>query len=136
MFKQNLSGLTEKLQAEQQAILLKLSLLRAELMQQQEADDAIDSASDVIEHEMMLGRIQDLEDRLKLIEFALQQASQGKYGICKCCGQPIDPARLKAIPEATLCIQCKTRGEYDSRRRNPLPDIEWAQDWLDHRFRI
>jgi DnaK suppressor protein len=31
------------------------------------------------------------------------------YGFCDNCGQPIDPARLEAIPEANLCIKCKAQ---------------------------
>lgn len=34
-------------------------------------------------------------------------AERGLYGTCENCGQPIDPDRLAAFPEATLCITCK-----------------------------
>ncbi|HET6223066.1 MAG TPA: TraR/DksA C4-type zinc finger protein, partial [Dongiaceae bacterium] len=39
---------------------------------------------------------------------ALEQADAGTYGICERCGQPIDPERLKIMPEATMCVSCKT----------------------------
>ena len=44
---------------------------------------------------------------LNAIEQALEEARQGLYGICERCGQAIDPARLEALPDATLCIECK-----------------------------
>ena len=121
MVNKNMAGAAEKLQVEKQAILLKLNTMRRELERPQEVDDPEDSAVDLVEHEIVLGRIESLEDRLKLIESALQQVNQGTYGICAHCGQPIDPARLKVMPEATLCIQCQTRGEYPASGRNRPP---------------
>jgi RNA polymerase-binding protein DksA len=40
------------------------------------------------------------------IEAALQRISEGTYGICAKCGEPIDPRRLKALPTAATCISC------------------------------
>lgn len=40
------------------------------------------------------------------VKKALAKMKIGKYGICEKCGQPIDPARLKAFPAATLCAHC------------------------------
>ncbi|NIV31407.1 MAG: TraR/DksA family transcriptional regulator, partial [Anaerolineae bacterium] len=31
------------------------------------------------------------------------------YGICEQCDAEIDPARLKALPYATLCLRCQQR---------------------------
>lgn len=41
------------------------------------------------------------------IEAALKRISEGTYGTCAKCGQPIDPRRLKALPTAATCISCK-----------------------------
>lgn len=38
---------------------------------------------------------------------ALQAREQGAYGTCQRCGRKIDPERLAARPEATLCIDCQ-----------------------------
>ncbi|MBA7707673.1 RNA polymerase-binding transcription factor DksA [subsurface metagenome] len=35
------------------------------------------------------------------------KCDEGTYGLCDACGQPIDPARLEALPEASLCLSCK-----------------------------
>lgn len=40
------------------------------------------------------------------IRAALQRIEDGSYGTCANCGAPIAPARLKALPTATLCINC------------------------------
>ena len=40
------------------------------------------------------------------IETALKRISEGTYGTCAKCGEPIDPRRLKALPTAARCISC------------------------------
>jgi DnaK suppressor protein len=48
-----------------------------------------------------------LRSQLAEIEHALYKKEQGTYGLCDICGQPIDPARLEALPWANLCLNCK-----------------------------
>jgi DnaK suppressor protein len=55
--------------------------------------------------------VQGLERKLASIDYALRQAQDGAYGICERCGEPIDPARLEAVPETTLCLKCKVIAE-------------------------
>jgi DnaK suppressor protein len=45
------------------------------------------------------------------IDYALQRIESGKYGICEDCGKRIPAARLKAMPFAYLCVECKQRDE-------------------------
>ncbi len=40
------------------------------------------------------------------IRAALQRIADGSYGLCANCGAKIAPARLEALPTATLCINC------------------------------
>ncbi|MCE5198424.1 MAG: TraR/DksA C4-type zinc finger protein [Armatimonadota bacterium] len=44
---------------------------------------------------------------LEQIEEALRKIEQGTYGKCDRCGKDIRPERLRAIPYATLCIDCQ-----------------------------
>jgi DnaK suppressor protein len=44
------------------------------------------------------------------IDRALAKIDNGTYGTCEGCGQPIPRARLKALPYAALCVQCKSGG--------------------------
>ena len=57
------------------------------------------------------------ESRLSQVEEALERQRAGTYGICENCGRPIDPERLRARPEATLCIDCQREQEGDPARR-------------------
>lgn len=110
MDNEKLVVLTEQLKTQREKTLGKLANLRQELCIQAD-DDAEERVSDLIEHELVLGRIGDLEVQLQAIEYALQRVGQGTYGTCENCGQSIDPARLEIMPETTLCIHCKTTGE-------------------------
>lgn len=44
------------------------------------------------------------------IDHAMVKITNGTYGPCENCGQPILKARLKALPQARLCIACKSGG--------------------------
>ena len=56
----------------------------------------------------MLGRVSLRGNR---IDEALARLEAGTYGFCERCGEPIDFARLKALPSASLCIRCQVRAE-------------------------
>ena len=45
------------------------------------------------------------------IDYMLHRIDSGKYGICEDCGKRIPPARLRAMPFAYLCVECKQRDE-------------------------
>lgn len=46
-------------------------------------------------------------DVLAQCEKAVEHIAQLRYGECDMCEHPIGKARLKALPQATLCIQCQ-----------------------------
>jgi RNA polymerase-binding transcription factor DksA len=46
------------------------------------------------------GQLDDINQALKRIE-------KGIYGVCKDCGENIQPARLEIIPTAVLCVGCQ-----------------------------
>lgn len=52
-----------------------------------------------------------LEEQHNLVDEALQRLDEGTYGQCTNCGQEIAPGRLKAMPQASLCIECQERME-------------------------
>lgn len=68
-----------------------------------------DDASDAFEQAKELALQQNAQRLLVQVEAALQRFDQGNYGLCENCGAQIDPARLKALPYATLCIRCQQR---------------------------
>jgi len=48
----------------------------------------------------------DLESRELRVRRALAKLAEGSYGVCDACAGPIEPARLRAMPESVLCITC------------------------------
>lgn len=59
-----------------------------------------DSATDTFEREKDLSILDGLEAELAEIEAAIERIDAGTYGIDEVTGEPIDPARLDARPEA------------------------------------
>jgi DnaK suppressor protein len=45
------------------------------------------------------------------LEGALRRIEAGTFGVCRSCGCLIDKKRLKIVPHATLCVECKTNKE-------------------------
>lgn len=76
-----------------------------------------DGDPDIIEREKSLALMRSFELRLEEIENALKQIEVGTYGICERCGNPINPERLKIMPEAKYCISCQMAVEKRTRRR-------------------
>ena len=65
-----------------------------------------EEADEVQEYDNMLPVEHSLELKLKDVNLALEKMAQEKYGACENCGKQIEEYRLKAIPEARLCIIC------------------------------
>jgi DnaK suppressor protein len=57
---------------------------------------------------------------IREIETALERVAAGTYGLCRRCGEEIGLARLRALPTATLCIDCAKAIE--KRRSGTLED--------------
>ncbi len=68
-----------------------------------------EEATESFELEKRLVLEKRLKDLLAEVEHALHKFEEGTYGLCDICGQPIDPARLEALPQATLCLNCKAQ---------------------------
>ena len=58
-----------------------------------------------------------LVEEERRIADAQRALAEGTYGICRECRRPIDPARLQAMPEAVLCIDCQRHLEGSYRQR-------------------
>jgi DnaK suppressor protein len=70
-----------------------------------------DSSSESYSQEFLLGIIQNEDVELRQIAEALERIQAGTFGICEGCLKPIVKARLKAIPYARLCVECKREEE-------------------------
>jgi DnaK suppressor protein len=52
----------------------------------------------------------NIKIRLEDTRRALEAIKNGSYGLCRRCSKPIAPARLKAMPETPVCVNCAARG--------------------------
>jgi DnaK suppressor protein len=73
--------------------------------------DQADMGATSFERDHELTVLNSERDKLAQIERALIAISEGTYGICESCGEPIGKMRLMAFPRATLCMTCKQREE-------------------------
>jgi len=55
--------------------------------------------------------LKQLQHRLQRVKHALAKFETGSYGYCENCGNPIDFARLKALPDARFCLHCQRQRE-------------------------
>jgi DnaK suppressor protein len=105
----------KKLEKERGQTQTELERLREYLRTEPEpTGDEVDL--EVYEREKNLALVRRLEQKLVEINTALHNAKKGVYGICERCGNPIDPERLKALPQTTLCVKCKNEIEKELRR--------------------
>ncbi len=74
-------------------------------------DHPADLASETFEREKDLAIGESVEHLLHKVISALDKIDRGTYGLCDACGRPIKKARLKALPFATLCLECQGRLE-------------------------
>ena len=72
-------------------------------------DDFAEQAVDRADDEPLDALERTLRQEAGDIERALGRLASGDYGRCAACGEPIDPARLAALPTASLCIGCASR---------------------------
>jgi DnaK suppressor protein len=66
------------------------------------AEQAVERENDDVLARLEVATAQDLAE----VRHALERLDGGDYGRCETCGQPIDPARLKARPAAANCARC------------------------------
>src|SRR5438045_7974135 len=70
-------------------------------------DHLADDATELFEREKGIGMEQSLRDHLRQVDHALNRIETGTYDQCERCGRPIPEERHEALPEATLCRECK-----------------------------
>ena len=70
-----------------------------------------DLGTDRAAHDVSLGCMESAIDEVQEIDEALRRIQEGTFGLCEACGQEIGAKRLRAIPDATLCMACKMAEE-------------------------
>ena len=119
----NFTDLYERLKQEQMSLNDELQRLKAEGKSadaQREGSSfgkREEGATEAFELEKRLALERQLSDALAEVVHALKKYEAGTYGICDLCGRPIEPARLEALPQANLCLECKTHQAKNARSR-------------------
>jgi DnaK suppressor protein len=67
-----------------------------------------EEASESLELERRLALEKQILERMVEVEAALAKFADDSYGRCENCGKPVEPARLEALPQAKLCLSCKS----------------------------
>ena len=115
--------LRSRLESEQKRLIGELEQLKASVRPANERREGSpfgkreEEAAETLELETRLALEKRIIDQLAEIEHALSKFEEGTYGLCDSCGQPIDPARLEALPQANLCVSCKAGQAKDAKGR-------------------
>ncbi len=115
----NFKLLRSRLEMEQKRLTEELEQLKANIRPVDERREGSpfgkreEEATESFELEKRLALEKRTRDLLAEVEHTLHKFDQGTYGLCDSCGQPIDPARLEALPQASLCLSCKAKNAKD-----------------------
>jgi DnaK suppressor protein len=107
--------LRSRLESEQKRLIEELEHLKSSVRPADERREGSpfgkreEEATESFELEKRLTLEKRIIDQLAEVAHALHKFEEGTYGLCDSCGQPIDPARLEALPQANLCLNCKAQ---------------------------
>lgn len=109
----DLESAAERLREEREEVRARLTTMTRDLESvfaasaDSNADDEHDPEGQTIAYErsQLSALLQAAQERLSAIEAATIRLSQGSYGICEVCHQPIPAARLEARPTARTCVR-------------------------------
>ena len=68
-----------------------------------------EEATETAELENRMAMEKRVLDQLADIDYALAKFKDNTYGTCEICGKAISPERLEALPQATVCMECKAK---------------------------
>ena len=117
--------LRQRLQKEREHLTKQLEQLQADAPSPRETREGSpfgkkeEGATETFELEKRLALEKRGKELLGEVEHALYKFEQGTYGQCDVCGQPIDIARLEALPQVGLCLSCKSHQAKDAKSKFP-----------------
>lgn len=113
-----LAELRERLTEELRDVRGQRALITEAVFSQEQAEswsendqEGPDVGTAMFEREKELSIANNLHDLEEKIQKALVKIDEGTYGLCDRCGKPIEKARIKAIPYASLCLTDKQAQE-------------------------
>ncbi len=111
----NFNLLRSRLESEQKRLTEQMDQIKASVRPAEERREGSpfgkreEEAAETLELENRLSLEKRVREQLAAVEHALHKFEEGTYGLCEGCGQPIDPARLEALPQARRCMSCKAQ---------------------------
>lgn len=115
----------KQLENERQRLLEELENLQTNVPSSEERREGSpfgkreEEATETLELEKRLALENRTRQELAGIEHALDKFAKGTYGLCNNCGKPIAPERLEALPQASLCVNCKAQQAKNAKGRPP-----------------
>ena len=119
------SLLRSQLESERQRLIEELEQLNANASTYDERREGSpfgkreEEATETLELEKRLALEKRIKGQMADVEHALRKFEEGTYGQCDDCGQPIDPARLEALPQASRCMSCKAKLAKNAKGKAP-----------------
>ena len=84
--------------------------------------DILDSVSEERTRELEMILTDREKQKLKQIDDALDRIEENTYGLCEECGVKIPRARLKVVPFAKYCVECKEAIEREEKYTREEPE--------------
>lgn len=84
--------------------------------------DILDSVSEERTRELDMILTDREKQKLKQIDDALDRIEENTYGLCEECGVKIPRARLKVVPFAKYCVECKEAIEREEKYTREEPE--------------
>jgi DnaK suppressor protein len=108
------SQIRTKLETEKKRLQDELTQLNSGLSMEERREGSPfwkkeEEATESMELEKRLALENRLNNLLAEVERAIKKLETGTYGVCDSCGKTIDPARMEALPQAILCLDCRQK---------------------------
>lgn len=107
--------LIQRRESLQRALAGDLKLLQK--LNRSKTGDILDAAADTVQDELNSHLLEVESRELQAIDDAIARMEDKSYGICSGCGKSIPLTRLRAVPHASDCIDCKKAAE--QRKKHP-----------------
>ena len=99
------------IEAKRRELVSAIHAQTAEIAVGESEHDPIDQMQSAKLREQHATRLGQLSCTLAQVDRSLHAISEGSYGLCADCEEPISPRRLEVIPWASYCVRCQERLE-------------------------
>jgi DnaK suppressor protein len=119
------------LEAKRHELVREIHSRAGELAIREDGRDLIDQVQSMNQREEAVLAVQWLSRALSEVDAALRAMSEGVYGACVGCGEPISLRRLETVPWASHCIGCQELIERHQAAQAAVP--AWVPRFYEDR---